>query len=86
MKLGFGFGIVMIIFTIIFATIALQNNKIARKIVVKEFNVHKTKKTESKRANEVNCSKSSVNEVDNFDANWKKSRKEFAKQWNDFGN
>jgi len=68
------FGIVSVILTIIFSYMAIQNNKMAREITAREFGLKQIKNQPKE-----------VKIKDSFDQDWKKSQKEFSKEWNNFG-
>jgi len=58
MKVGIFGGIILLILTIVFSFMAIQNNKIARQITVNSFNLNKQKLTEKKSpAEDINTSK-----------------------------
>jgi len=69
-----GIGIITFLLTIIFATIAIQNNKIARKIVIQEFNLDQSQGVTKDKT--IPKSKKEV-----FGKKWNDS---FAKKWNNF--
>jgi len=70
MRVGLFGSMILLILTIIFSYIAVQNNKIARAVVVKEFELDK---------NETNKSK-----TNDFDVNFKKELSDFDKKFNSF--
>ncbi len=74
-----GLALVTFIFTIIFATIAIQNNKIARKITTQEFGLDKVNK-KSADVNESNITKKR-NSVPH--ATKAASSNTFGKKWDD---
>ena len=85
-----GLALVTFIFTIIFATIAIQNNKIARKITTKEFGLDKmVQDKKGVDANESNTTKKgkSVPHItkaasnNNFGKKWDD---DFKKEWDSF--
>ena len=53
---------------------AIQNNKMAREITAREFGLKQIKNQPKE-----------VKIKDSFDQDWKKSQKEFSKEWNNFG-
>ncbi len=70
MKVGIFGSAILLILTLIFSYIAIQNNKLARQVAIKEFNLDK---------NEINKSK-----TNDFDANFKKELSDFDKKFNSF--
>ncbi len=83
-----GLALVTFIFTIIFATIAIQNNKIARKITTQEFGLDKVNK-KSADVNESNITKKANNAhttktISKNNAFGKKWDDDFKKEWDNF--
>ncbi len=70
MRVGLFGSFILLLLTIVFSVIAIQNNKIAKAVVVKEFALDK---------NETNHSK-----INDFDANFKKELTDFDKKFNSF--
>jgi len=94
MKVGFFGGLLLLGLTIIFSMIAIQNNKIAREVAVKSFELNQAKESkdknttlkdlaikENKVANKTNPSiKQDKGFMDDFD----KKFSNFDKQFNNF--
>jgi len=70
MKVGIFGSVILLILTLIFSYIAIQNNKIAKAVVVKEFALDKNESNKSK--------------TNDFDANFKKELSDFDKKFNSF--
>jgi hypothetical protein len=70
MRVGFFGGIILLMLTIVFSVIAVENNKIAKTIVIKEFGLEN---------NETNISKK-----DKFNTQFKKELSDFDKKFNSF--
>ena len=70
MRVGLFGSMILLILTIIFSYIAIQNNKIAKAVVVKEFALDKNESNKSK--------------TNDFDANFKKELSDFDKKFNSF--
>ena len=86
-----GLGIITLILTLVFSTIAINNNKLAVSIVEKSFGVKKDQTNKHKEAKETKTkvnnvtktktAKNSGNSEDLFGKNWDK---DFEKKWNNF--
>ncbi|WP_331775020.1 hypothetical protein [Sulfurospirillum sp. 1612] len=81
-----GLGIITFILTILFSTIALQNNKIAREIVTREFHLQPPTAVvnDNNESNETNSSKIRVKVIikpQNIENNWDAK---FDKDWKNF--
>jgi len=70
MKVGIFGSAILLILTLIFSYIAIQNNKIARAIVVKEFELDKNESNKTQK--------------DNFEKQFSNKLKEFDKKFNSF--
>ena len=70
MKVGIFGSAILLILTLIFSYIAIQNNKIAKAVVVKEFALDKNESNKSK--------------TNDFDANFKRELSDFDKKFNSF--
>ena len=70
MKVGIFGSAILLILTFIFSYIAIQNNKIAKAVVVKEFALDKNESNKSK--------------TNDFDANFKRELSDFDKKFNSF--
>jgi hypothetical protein len=80
MRLGwFGSGILLIL-TLIFSYIAIQNNKLARQVVIKQFGLDKN----ISKHNEKNETKDIQTNEDSFDKEFSKKLKDFDKKFNSF--
>jgi len=92
MKFGIIGGFILLILTIIFSTMAVENNKIAKEIVTTSFKLNEPKKEEtiSKRQEEINVCKVSDKFLScNKEANSKALVKETIKnqektKWQEF--
>jgi len=79
MRVGlFGSGILLIL-TLIFSYIAIQNNKLARQVTIKEFKLDKN----SSFSKENNQTKKII-QTDNFEKQFSNKLKEFDKKFNSF--
>ena len=84
MRVGLFGSIILLILTLIFSFIAIQNNKLARAVAIKEFGLEKN--TSSKEDNQTNSKNivQNVQNTDNFNKQFSNKFKEFDKKFNSF--
>ncbi len=83
MKVGFFGGIILLALTILFSAIALQNNKIAREVAIKSFNLKRVKiKDKNLTAKDGNRTKTVI--VIHKEDSFEKEFKNFDKQFDNF--
>jgi len=83
MKVGFFGGIILLGLTIIFSMIAIQNNKLAREITIKNFGLDKAK--HKRDINETNQSKQKQKIIIKVQkSNFDKEFEEFDKKFDNF--
>ena len=81
MRVGIFSGIVLLILTLIFSYIAIQNNKLARQVAIKEFELDKNNSSSISRENNQT---QNIIQTDNFDKKFSDKLKEFDKKFNSF--
>ncbi len=64
MRVGLFGSMILLILTIIFSYIAIQNNKLARQVAIKEFNLDEN---ETNKTNKDNFEKQFSNKLEEFD-------------------
>jgi len=64
MKVGFFGGLLLLGLTIVFSMIAIQNNKIAREITIRNFDLDKSKEQIVNDTNDTNRSKTQIQKSD----------------------
>ena len=64
MKVGFFGGLLLLGLTIIFSLIAIENNKIAREITIRNFGLDKSKEQIVNDTNDTNRSKTQIQKSD----------------------
>ena len=84
MRVGLFGGAILLILTLIFSYIAIQNNKLARQVAIKEFGLDKNNSLASKKENNQTNSKNAVQNADNFNKQFSKKLQEFDKEFNSF--
>jgi hypothetical protein len=60
MKVGFFGGLILLGLTIVFSMIAIQNNKIAREITIKNFGLNQQARVKKEDINDTNKTQASV--------------------------
>ena len=87
MRVGLFGSIILLVLTLIFSFIAIQNNKFARQVAIKEFGLDKNNSLASKKEDNQTNSKNIVQNVqntDNFNKQFSNKFKEFDKKFNSF--
>jgi len=84
MRVGLFGSAILLILTLIFSYIAIQNNKLARQVAIKEFGLDKNNSLASNKENNQTNSKNIVHNTDNFDKQFSKKLQEFDKKFNSF--
>lgn len=80
-----GIGIAFFILTLIFANMALENNKLAREITMREFNVKPLIENEhGQKINELPLGNTSNGTVEAKEEKWKTFEEDFNRQWKNF--
>ena len=64
MKVGFFGGLLLLGLTIVFSMIAIENNKIAREITIRNFGLDKSKEQIVNDTNDTNRSKTQIQKSD----------------------
>jgi len=84
MRVGLFGSAILLILTLIFSYIAIQNNKLAREVAIKQFELDKN--TSSSILKESNQTKNikNITETDNFEKQFSNKLKEFDKKFNSF--
>jgi len=80
MRVGLFGSIILLVLTLIFSFIAIQNNKLARQVAIKEFGLDKN--ISQKKADNNQTKNNQVE--DNFNKQFSKKFKEFDKKFNSF--
>ena len=83
MRVGLFGGAILLILTLIFSYIAIQNNKLARQVAIKEFGLDKNNSSSMSKKNNQTNSKNIV-QTDNFDKQFSKKLQKFDKKFNSF--
>jgi len=76
MRVGLFGSAILLILTLIFSYIAIQNNKLAREVTIKEFGLDKN--LSSKETNKT------THKEDKFNKDFSKELREFDKKFNSF--
>ncbi len=82
MKVGFFGGMILLGLTIVFSMIAIQNNKLARKITVKSFGLDKVK--HKRETNQSKQKQKVIIKVKVQKSNFDKEFEEFDKKFDNF--
>jgi len=82
MRVGLFGGAILLILTLIFSYIAIQNNKLARQVAIKEFGLDKNASSSISKEN--NQTKNTTQQIDSFDKQFSKKLQEFDKKFNSF--
>jgi len=75
MRVGLFGSAILLILTLIFSYIAIQNNKLAREIAIKEFELDKNNSSSFSKEN---------NQTNGFEKQFSNKLKEFDKKFNSF--
>ena len=82
MRVGLFGSIILLVLTLIFSFIAIQNNKLARQVAIKKFGLDKNISQKQKKADNNQIKNNQVE--DNFNKQFSNKFKEFDKKFNSF--
>ena len=83
MRVGLFGSAILLMLTIIFSYIAIQNNKLARQVAIKQFGLDKNNSSFISKENN-QTQNITQTETDNFDKQFSDKLKEFDKKFNSF--
>jgi len=83
MRVGLFGSAILLMLTIIFSYIAIQNNKLARQVAIKQFGLDKNNSSSISKENN-QTQNITQTETDNFDKQFSDKLKEFDKKFNSF--
>ena len=81
MRVGLFGSAILLILTLIFSYIAIQNNKLAREVTIKQFELDKNISFSSKKENNQT---QNITQTNTFEKQFSNKLKEFDKKFNSF--
>lgn len=82
MRVGLFGSAILLVLTLIFSYIAIQNNKLSREVAIKQFGLDKNNSSSISKEN--NRTKNIAQQTDAFEKQFSNELKEFDKKFNSF--
>jgi len=82
MRVGLFGSAILLVLTLIFSYIAIQNNKLSREVAIKQFGLDKNNSSSISKEN--NQTKNIAQQTDTFEKQFSNELKEFDKKFNSF--
>ena len=84
MRVGLFGSAILLILTLIFSYIAIQNNKLARQVAIKEFGLDKNNSSSISSVSKENNQTQNITQTNTFEKQFSNKLKEFDKKFNSF--
>ena len=84
MRVGLFGSAILLILTLIFSYIAIQNNKLAREVAIKEFRLDKNNSSSISSVSKENNQTQNTTQTNAFEKQFSNKLKEFDKKFNSF--
>ena len=84
MRVGLFGSAILLILTLIFSYIAIQNNKLAREVAIKEFGLDKNNSSSISSVSKENNQTKNITQTNTFEKQFSNKLKEFDKKFNSF--
>ena len=84
MRVGLFGSAILLILTLIFSYIAIQNNKLARQVAIKEFRLDKNNSSSISSVSKENNQTQNITQTNTFEKQFSNKLKEFDKKFNSF--